>query len=182
MCRREAARVLLLTLTAMLMAPAIALADPIYIVVYDQEGEVITEECVIVVDNRTAEMYNSTHAIVDANSTVLVRIYVRNVLVYSFSAGSGKLYRVKVKVGKLILKLPKNVKAYVTILASGETIEVDSFESDVVEIENVPYGLIKVRVVGAITDERVLNYQGGVIEVEERAYVKWGEFLPWLGW
>jgi len=171
----------LLLLALIVVAPTIALANPTFIVVYNQEDETITESCVILFDNRTAEMYNSTHAKIESSSTVLVRIYVRNVLVYSFLAEPNKLYRVKVKVGKLILKLPKNVKAYVTILASGETIEVNSFESDVVEIDNVPYGLIKVRVVGAITDERVFNYQGGVIEVKEHAYIKWSEFLPWLG-
>jgi len=171
---------LLLTLAVALTAPN-ALAEPTYIVVYNQEDEAITESCVILFDNRTAEMHNSTHAVTEVNNTVLVRIYVRNVLVYEFLAEPNKLYRVKVKVGKLVLKLPKNVKAYITILASGETIEVNSFESDVVEIENVPFGLIKVRVVGVITDERVFNFQGGVIEVEEHAYVKWSEFLPWFG-
>jgi len=171
---------LLLTLAVALTAPN-ALAEPTYIVVYNQEDEAITESCVILFDNRTAEMHNSTHALIETNSTALVRVYVRNVMVYSFLAEPNKLYRVKVKVGKLVLKLPKNVKAYVTILASGETIEVNSFESEVVEIENVPFGLIKVRVVGVITDERVFNFQGGVIEVEEHAYVKWSEFLPWFG-
>jgi len=32
-----------------------------------------------------------------------------------------------------------------------------------------------VRVVGAVVEERVFNFQGGVIEVREQAYVKWRE-------
>jgi len=128
----------------------IVVGDPVYIVIYNQEDEVITESCIILVDNRTAEMYNSTHAIIEVNSTVLVRVYVRNVLVYDFLAELNKLYWIKVKVGKLVLMLLKNVKAYVTILASGETIEVDSFENETIVSNNVPYGLIKVRVVAQL--------------------------------
>ena len=148
--------------------------------VYNQEGEPITEECVIVAGNATLEMYNATHAYIDANMSLLVKIYVRNVLVKEFWAEPGKAYRLKVKVGRLVLKLPKDVKVYVTVLASGETIEVSSFESDTVTILNVPYGLIKVKIVGAVTEERVFNFQGGVIEVKEYTYIKWRELLPWL--
>jgi len=35
-------------------------------------------------------------------------------------------------------------------------------------------------VVGAITEERVFNFQGGVIEVKEHTYIRWRELLPWL--
>ena len=159
----------------------VVIADPVYIVVYNQENEVITDKCVIVVNNRIVEIYNSTHAIVKVNGTALVKIYVRSVKVYEFLANASHAYKIKVRVGKLTLKLPRDVKAYITILASGETIEVSSFDNSVVEIDNIPFGLIKVRVVGAVVEERVFNFQGGVIEVREQAYVKWREFLPWLG-
>ncbi|RLE78751.1 MAG: hypothetical protein DRJ52_09870 [Thermoprotei archaeon] len=169
-----------LILSLAFLSYAIVLADPIFITIYNQENEPITEKCVVVAGNTTLEMYNATHAYIDANTTLLVKIYVRNVLVKEFWAEPGKAYRLKVKVGRLVLRLPKDVKAYVTVLASGETIEAHSFESDTVVVPNVPYGLIKVKVVGAITEERVFNLQGGVIEVREYTYIKWRELLPWL--
>ena len=113
----------------------------------------------------TAEMYNSTHAYVDVDQAVVARIYFRNVKVYELPVEPGHAYSLTVKVGRLVLKLPRGVKAYVTVLASGETFEADSLENETVEIRDVPYGLVKVRVVGAITEERAFNFQGGVIEV-----------------
>ena len=168
---------LLLLLSATLTT---CLSEPVYITVFNQENQTITDLCAVVAEGASPILVNSTHVYLNISKPTLVKIIVKSTTVYEFIAEPNHAYRLKVKVGRLVLKLPKYIKAEITILSSNYSIKIDSFEKNTIVVENVPYGLIKIKLIGATTEEYVCNFQGGVIEVKEKVSVKWLQLAPLL--
>ena len=160
----------LFLLLAYLQCVGYVYAGQSWLEVFDQEGDNIGR--FVVLKGAEYQLFNYTHLLVWCGRPVKVDVYLRDVLVYSLTLEPGRLYRVKVKAEPLRLYLPRDVYVKVTILATGEVIEADSFRSTLVELGEVPYGLLRIEVKGVSEFEEVVNWQGGIVTVGERVEIK----------
>jgi len=158
-----------LALLALLLLAVPALAGQAWLQVFDQEGRNISKLCVI--KGARADLYNATHLLVWLDAPARAEIWLRGAKVYNLTVEPGRLYKIKVLAGRLIVRAPRDVHVRITILKTGEVIEGDTFRAPFVDAGEAPYGLILVEVKGTGELKKVINWKGGPVTVGEYAYL-----------
>jgi len=161
---------LLTALAAPLLMPSTAKAES-FIVVYDQEDNVVTSKVEFV----GARLYNETHAIIEDQS--FVTITYKGVELYSLNnIKDNTTYEAKVALNHLILEVPKGLYYKVTHFSTGLVFEGIS-EGRLVNCGLLPYGHVEVYVKGSQELRELINWQGGPIKIKEREGVELKAFL-----
>ena len=156
---------------AVLFSVALLLPLPIvkaeaYIIVYDQEDNIVTSKVEFV----GAKHYNETHAIVEDPS--FVAITYKGVKLYHLEGlKDNATYAVKVALGRLVLEIPKGLYYRVAHAGTGLVFEGVS-EGRPVNCGLLPYGFVEVYVKGAQELREVVDWQGGPIKVREEVKVE----------
>ena len=165
---RQRARVLvvLLMLSAVLLLSLPTVKAETYIVVYDQEDNIVTNKVEFV----GAKHYNETHAIVEDPSFVAI-VYKGVKLYHLEGLKDNATYAVKVALGRLVLEVPKGLYYKVTHVGTGLVFEGVS-EGKPVNCGLLPYGFVEVYVKGAQELREVVDWQGGPIKVREEVKVE----------
>lgn len=155
------AMALLLTALAISLLLLLPVKAESFIVVYDQEGNVITSK----MDFIGAKLYNETHAIVENSS--FVAIGYKGVKLYHLDNIEDDItYEVKVPLSHLVLEVPRGLYYKVTHLLTGLVFEGVS-EGRLVDCGPLPCGLIEVYVKGSQELRELVEWQGGLIEIKE---------------
>jgi len=165
---RQRARILvaLIMLSAVLLLSLPTVKAETYIIVYDQEDNIVTNKVEFV----GARHYNETHAIVEDPS--FVAIAYKGVKLYHLEGlKDNTTYAVKVALGRLVLEIPKGLYYKVTHVGTGLVFEGVS-EGKPINCGLLPYGFVEVYVKGAQELREVVDWQGGQIKVREEVKVE----------
>jgi hypothetical protein len=137
-----------------------------YIIVYDQEDDIVTSK----VEFIGAKHYNETHAIVEDPSFVAI-VYKGVKLHHLEGLKDNATYAVKVALGRLALEIPKGLYYKVIYYLAGLVFEGMS-EGRPVDLGLLPYGLVEVVVRGSQELREVVNWQGGPIRIKEEIRIE----------
>ena len=159
----------LLVLTALIaLVHSACLAHAIsYVVVYDQDDDVVTD----LVEFNGASLYNETHAIINPNASRVI-ISFRGVKLYELGeVEDNRLYEVKVPLSHLIIEVPKGLNYEVEHYATALRFKGVS-DGGQIDLGLLPHGLIEIRVWGSQELSEVVNWQGGVIKISEEVKIE----------
>jgi len=156
---------------AVLLLSLMAVEAETYVVVYDQEDNVVTSEVELI----GARSYNETHAVVEDPSFVAI-IYKGVKLYHLEDLEDNSTYEVKVALSRLILEVPRGLYYKVTHLSTGLVFEGIS-EGKLVDCGLLPCGLIEVYVKGSQELRELVEWQGGLIEIKEGVGIESATFF-----
>ena len=168
-----------LILTLMLLLIPTTLANPVRIKVLDQHRRDITKYCLIKSGNETARLVGE-YAVLNLTEKSYTEIYFRGVIVYSFIARPNMCYNITAMVSDLVIQAPRDLLIYITILATNETMEINTVQDQLVVLKDIPFGLIRIKVVGSKILTEVINFQGGTVVIKEKSLVYWNKLIPAL--
>jgi len=144
-------------------------ADDLWLIVTNQYGEPINTKVRVVAVGGTAELYNETCWQVRTNlTTVLVKVYRFNLCVGEFQLEPNSTYRLRVPVGDMLIQAPRSLTLRVKLLGTNQTWLLTGKSSYV--IEDLPYGVYEIEVVGA-SFRRVVYWEGGTVSIGRSYYI-----------
>ena len=144
-------------------------ANEIWLIITNQYGEPINTKVRVVAIGGIAELYNETYWQVRTNlTTVLVKVYRFNICVGEFQLEPNSTYRLRVLVGDMLIRAPRSLILRVKLLGTNQSWLLTGESSYV--IEDLPYGVYEIEIVGA-SFRKVVYWEGGTISIGRSYYI-----------